>query len=231
MDANLEADDLTHRTTDLLGLYDCPRWTVLKTLRPQSVAEHCFGVAVIALELLDRLSNAGPTLDADMRLQVLEWAIAHDAPETLTGDIDGKFKREFPVMRSNVAHAEAMSFPWYNRASTFVQQYPYVNAIVKLADKIEAAAYIRMWGKGGRCDLVYHELVDIIYKESTLKVAAALSMSVGEVLPIVRHILTRSTADMFNIQERMNVMGRETKTVEAEPQPAGHGQQGDSAST
>src|SRR5690606_20843295 len=71
--------------TDALRASDVVRWQIVRVLKGQSVAEHSFNVALIALELADRLK-----VD---RGEVLHYAILHDLPEVLTGDIPTPTKR------------------------------------------------------------------------------------------------------------------------------------------
>lgn len=138
------------RTTDLLGLCDVHRWTVIKTNRNQSVAEHSFSVAVIAMELMD-------VLPVREHIQgVLVWALCHDAPETLTGDIDGKFKRDFPGVQQAVREAEGVAFPWYKTMAAIIPGN--AKLIVKVADYIEAISFIQRWGVGPRADAVGRQL-------------------------------------------------------------------------
>lgn len=67
-------------------LCDLPRvgW-LLRGVNPcESVAEHCFGVAVAAMLLVDILRAEGRELDGEV---VLRMALLHDAAEAKTGDI------------------------------------------------------------------------------------------------------------------------------------------------
>jgi len=71
-----------------------PRWTIIRTLRQQSVAEHSFFVALYAhdIALLINQTPAGNTCNYDLgRLQRL--ALIHDAEEAITGDTPGPIKR------------------------------------------------------------------------------------------------------------------------------------------
>lgn len=59
-------------------------WLVRGVVDPESVAEHCFGVCVVASLLVDDLRARGVTVDGE---RVLRMAIVHDAGEVFTGDI------------------------------------------------------------------------------------------------------------------------------------------------
>lgn len=190
-------DDLTDRTADLMGLADVKRWVVVKTLRDQNVAEHCFLVAVIAMELLARLDLSD---DQQLSMQVMGWSLVHDVPETLTGDIDGKFKRDYPSVKEAIVEAEAAAFPWYDAYANYIS--PKANTIVKLADKIESIAFIRQWGIGTRADDVRYELEGLLFTELVPAAAVALDLNEEEVDSAVRQILSQSTHESNSIQLR-----------------------------
>lgn len=67
-------------------LSDLPRtgW-LLRGVRPcESIADHTFGVALVAMLLTDALRAEGQTVDGE---RVLRMALVHDAPEARTGDV------------------------------------------------------------------------------------------------------------------------------------------------
>jgi putative hydrolases of HD superfamily len=67
-------------------LAELPRtgW-LLRGINPcESIAEHTFGVALVAMLLTDALRNGGAQIDGE---RVLRMALLHDAPESRTGDI------------------------------------------------------------------------------------------------------------------------------------------------
>lgn len=67
-------------------LSDLPRtgW-LLRGVRPcESIADHSFGVALVALLLTDALRAEGSSVDGE---RVLRMALVHDAPEARTGDV------------------------------------------------------------------------------------------------------------------------------------------------
>lgn len=69
-----------------------PRFSTVPLVRPQSVAEHSHGVAVIALEICKILKTQTPEIEIDVA-KVLEFSIHHDTPEGVTGDILYQNKR------------------------------------------------------------------------------------------------------------------------------------------
>lgn len=154
----VEQDKLAQRTIDLMGLADVPRWSVVKTMRSQSVAEHSFLVAVFTMELISRLSTFD--MASPVSLGAVLWAICHDAPETYTGDIDGLLKREWPGIKTILEQAEGAAFPWY--AEMKDGMFPALIALVKVADHIESIVFLRQWGIGSRADDVGRELTTIL---------------------------------------------------------------------
>lgn len=185
------------RTADLLALVDVKRWVVIKTSRTQSVAEHSFAVAIIAMELSERLSNG----KVGNMAELLWWALVHDVPETLTGDVDGKFKREFPAVRSALVEAEDIAFPWYKITRQHVIPMD-CQVLVKMADKIEAIAFITHWGIGPRADEVMRELTVILMGEMVRHAAQYFSLEEGFVRDHVRDLLHHSTTEQHSIQMR-----------------------------
>ena len=59
-----------------------PRWVVVPTIRKQTVDQHSYQVAQIARWLLQFHYNPSTVF----RLEVVEYALDHDADEALTGD-------------------------------------------------------------------------------------------------------------------------------------------------
>ncbi len=59
-------------------------WLLRGVADPESIAEHSFGVCVVAMLLVDDLRARGTTVDGE---RVLRMAIVHDAAEAFTGDI------------------------------------------------------------------------------------------------------------------------------------------------
>jgi putative hydrolase of HD superfamily len=80
------ADQLIDFVLALQPLSELPRtgW-LLRGVRPcESIAEHSFGVALVAMALTDALRARGHTLDGE---RVLRMALLHDAAEARTGDV------------------------------------------------------------------------------------------------------------------------------------------------
>lgn len=80
------AEGIIDITQALDPLCDLPRtgW-LLRGIRPaESIAAHCYGVAVVAMLMVDALRGEGEVVDGE---RVLRMALLHDAAEARTGDI------------------------------------------------------------------------------------------------------------------------------------------------
>lgn len=97
-----------------------PRWVVVPTIQKQNVAEHTFHVVQTARWLLPHVLPGAQKVWPDWRLQVTERALDHDELEAATGDNPS---------------------PTKPRSSYFGLDK--VDVIVKMADIMEALAFIR----------------------------------------------------------------------------------------
>lgn len=86
MPSALTADEIIDVLQALDPLSELPRtgW-LLRGIRPcESIADHSYGVAVVAMLLVDALRAAGTDIDGE---RVLRMALVHDAAEAKTGDV------------------------------------------------------------------------------------------------------------------------------------------------
>jgi 5'-deoxynucleotidase YfbR-like HD superfamily hydrolase len=106
---------------DLLKLSHVPRWSIIDTVKDQSVGEHTFRVMAIAITLRGKFLLNGINVD---KSTLLEVALIHDIDEAKTGDIPTPFKRKGGAPR------------FFNVE----------NQIVKIADYMEALIFLFRYG-------------------------------------------------------------------------------------
>ena len=106
---------------DLMLAQDVKRWTIVRTIRDQSLAEHTFNVVMIARAICKELAVDDT--------KVIKYALDHDLDEILTGDIPTPAKERLSI---NTAY-DGKSFKECNGEE---------KSIVALADMIEAIAFI-----------------------------------------------------------------------------------------
>jgi putative hydrolase of HD superfamily len=144
------ADRILEAMLGVDPLADLPRtgW-LLHGVRPcESVADHSFGVAFLAMLLVDALRAEGATVDGE---RVLRMALVHDAAEARTGDVP--MPNKTPAMTEALHDLEAALVrdllpPAQQEAWTEVERSDSLEArVVKAADKaqmmIKALSYER----------------------------------------------------------------------------------------
>jgi 5'-deoxynucleotidase YfbR-like HD superfamily hydrolase len=115
---------------DVLSLCHVPRWSIVPVLRPQSVGEHSYRTTIILLEMASML---GFSID----VRALCWALIHDGIESRTGDVPAG---------CDATPLESGVCDWWHRSKATVPDR--IRDLVKVADYIEAAAYVAMYGVG-----------------------------------------------------------------------------------
>lgn len=130
----------TTKLKDLLALSHTPRWTTHPVHRPQSVAEHSYRVAVIAMAIASPLQHGSPW----ELLDLITWALEHDGPEAKTGDVPSPLKSA--LGREMLYNFEKQICPWYEKPPA----NSLAHVVVGLADTIEALSWIKHYGHGFR---------------------------------------------------------------------------------
>ena len=110
------------------------RWQILRTIRIQSVAEHCFNVQRIAVRIAQQWFNIE---DNNRLFYISQYALHHDDEEAITGDIPSPAKKYVVVANIEKGIDWGLS-PWYTGAIGDVKN------IVKLADLMEAYRFLQM---------------------------------------------------------------------------------------
>lgn len=128
---------------NLLRLGEVKRWHTIETAGAQTVADHSFRVAVIAMELAHRL---GIIIDADF----ITYAIFHDAGEDRIGDPPSPLgawsevaKAALSDVQRRLANVDINSV--YHERGGVSQT---CQMIVKLADMMEAAVWLQSHAVG-----------------------------------------------------------------------------------
>lgn len=127
------------------------RWHIVRTLREQNIAEHSFIVMLIAMEILKRSGNDPDqrgAIHGELGYDTLRWAMWHDLLEIKTGDIATPTKRRIEALSPELLESIEKEFsPEYARISADTTKT--VKMVVKMADMIEAVAFISEEGSGG----------------------------------------------------------------------------------
>lgn len=146
--------DLRLNMQDIARSGHVTRWRSVRCARNQTLAEHHYLVAMIARELMRRI--LGDSLPAETRLLVLEYALTHDAPELLMGDLPSPLKRRIAEVAGEadpLARIEREIAPEIAELKAALQGSA-LAFIVKLADLMDGCLFIREEGIGRHAALV-----------------------------------------------------------------------------
>lgn len=111
------------------GKSNIMRWGIVRTIRQQTLTDHCHWVEVFTDRLLER---AGIT-DPAVVLAAVRYARHHDDDELATGDLPTPFKA-----RLNGVHEEAVR----DFGLTPPTPPDMIKAVVKVADNLDAALFL-----------------------------------------------------------------------------------------
>lgn len=167
---------------DFLRVGHVKRWHNVNTNRDQTVAEHSYMVALIAVHMAVKIVG-----DPDFTAAVMFEAFFHDMPEVVSGDMPTPAKRFFrelvkdPDIFKKVDAALMPQVPywphgWYEDAGRFVT----------MADAIEGAHWIGENGVGNHAKIVaaanWRRLEDLVEKNDIEQPTAGWYEAVNEVL-------------------------------------------------
>lgn len=138
---------------DLLALSHVPRWVIVRADTRQSVADHSFRTAVIAMELWRRLEQAEVSNPGVDPAHLVMYALVHDVDESVTGDLSSIIKD-----RSGRTVVDQLTFPplWAAAGSFTAAE----RDLVKLAEKIEEYTWLVMNGAGYHAQEVCDAMMD-----------------------------------------------------------------------
>ncbi|MBK1721338.1 YfbR-like 5'-deoxynucleotidase [Thiocystis violacea] len=147
-------NDLKLNMQDIARSGHVTRWHSVRCARSQTLAEHHYLVTMIARELMRRILGEG--LPAETQLRVLEYALTHDTPELLMGDLPSPLKRriaEISGEQDPLTRIEGEIAPEITRLKKALQGSA-LAYIVKLADLMDACLFIREEGIGRHAAVV-----------------------------------------------------------------------------
>ena len=153
-----EAVPLIEFLDELLRLKAVPRtgWLLRGVRAVESVADHSFGVAWIAMLLADRAQAQGQAVNVE---RVLRMALLHDLAETRTGDMPATIKRYFD--KAALEHADetataeilaplgALGSTYLDIWREYEERQTREARIVKAADKLDLLLQAREYERGG----------------------------------------------------------------------------------
>lgn len=120
-----------------------PRWTIVRTLRRQSVAEHSYYVTLYAGQIADMVEWKGN------RANLLDYALRHDLEEGYMSDIPGPSKRKIVMKDKYHTISEQGNINLYgedykNHSGMFSHSndLPEIKAIVKVADLLDECFFL-----------------------------------------------------------------------------------------
>lgn len=126
-----------------LRMGEIKRWHMVSTTRQQTLAEHSYGVMLIAVEIA-KYSNIDPD-------QVMKLALFHDIDEVRTGDLSPPAKY---FMRQEGFEPNDMVASSNDKNPRWDHSY-----IVKAADFIESILFIEQHGIGKHAEIVCRDLI------------------------------------------------------------------------
>jgi 5'-deoxynucleotidase len=139
---------------DLYRLGTTHRWQVVHTSRLQTVAEHSYHVTVLALRIAQVIG-----MTTEEQLDVMRYALIHDAEEAWTGDVPSPVKRWLDKAKVPL---ERLLGPWYRHAKPM---WSVTRGVVKVADIAESVKFLSMFSDTKHGRYVQNQLADTMDAE------------------------------------------------------------------
>jgi putative hydrolases of HD superfamily len=158
----MEASGTIEFLTEITRLKALPRtgWLLRGVRDVESIADHAFGVAWIAMLLADRACANGHEVNVET---VLRMALLHDLSEARTGDLPATIKPYFPgdtlkqadeqVARNILQPLGAIGENYLALWHEYEERTSLESRIVKAADKLDLLLQAREYEKGGAQNL------------------------------------------------------------------------------
>lgn len=132
------------RKSKIQRLSDIVRYTTRAKITNENVAEHSFYVSIEAMRICNMLK-----LDSDTKLKVIEAALVHDVPESLSVDVPYNIKKDYPDITEILQDIEVKELSRhipeleedYKKYVEHEENKDAVYYIVKLADTISVVQY------------------------------------------------------------------------------------------
>lgn len=131
-------------------------WLLRGVRDVESVAAHSYGVAFIAMLLVDRARQRGDEVDAG---RTLRMALLHDLTEARIGDLPGTIKPYFDrltlhrmeerVATEMLGPLGALGADWYALWQEYEERRTLESRLVKAADKLDLLLQAAEYEKGG----------------------------------------------------------------------------------
>lgn len=118
------------------------RWSIVRTINPDSVANHSFYVCFYALQIARLIGWPGPYADLTFA------ALMHDAEEFITGDLVSPVKNEIiddGKYANFVSEQMKLRLPGVETQMDVIAESMWgasIDRIIKVADKVDAVLYL-----------------------------------------------------------------------------------------
>lgn len=129
---------------DILRAQDVHRWTIVRTIKHQTLAEHTFNVTMIARAICK-------VLDIDDTI-VMKMAMEHDLDEIKTGDVPTPAKRRLQAKGLDM-------YSEFDGCKRYTKLPGEFSKIVKAADVLESAWFLEENKVGRHSEHVYTNII------------------------------------------------------------------------